>query len=502
MVDDSPAPISLAERARNDVARLVAGNGLSDTDVILLDQNEATYQIAATLDVTLAIDTKIVSGKGRPKVQLTHMFEHMTQLEAALPLMRDEFLKNPGAHNILIQKLTQRPDQGWGMDDGMLTFPELDETVGAVESCAACQGQRHIICQTCHGQAQQDCQTCAGRRDVQCVQCAGTGRDGNGNACNICHGLRRMACPACQGKGVIHCQACNGRGQQPCKSCDATGSTYQLATLNIICRCHFQLQPNETTPAELQRALSRIPMKSLAGGRASIAIGDTTVTNNILRITYNATLPFARPRLRIGVQDASLSILGYKPMIAEAPPFLDALLQPAMNLIRAVRTEQLDGTRALADLSQLRIVREALTQFNSVKKLRARYPFGLSPQLATELIKSLSYIAARITVRPRQLAAAAAVCLSVVIFLIYFMFSGRGNQSFTIFDIFMLLTMVGFTICTVLVAHMFALEYAMKRFSKEFKTKINNIGGALGKIGAIAVASTVAGFMLVYLLSR
>jgi hypothetical protein len=179
-------------------------------------------------------------------------------------------------------------------------------------------------------------------------------------------------------------------------------------------------------PSGLRRGLERIGLANLGKGHGDITASPPTEEQREDRrngqrvplLNYTVTLPYAELRMGFGSKKAIIAVVGKRCAISGVPNFLDDTLQPWRDKLRAAAT----GMGSLNDAIEARALKEILALCAAGKgtgqEVRKLYPFGLSADAITAILKDMRLAVNRVTFKTRGLIALLCPVLSAGLFYV------------------------------------------------------------------------------------
>ncbi|HEU0117159.1 MAG TPA: hypothetical protein VFR09_00885 [Alphaproteobacteria bacterium] len=431
-MNDTSETFPLATHALNRLKKLAEGNGVAPESITLIESNEQVYELQGKLTLTPKVDVQQGRGPGSPGSG-REVLPNFGALRSEVESRRQRFMQGNDWVEEALGELKADGSQGWGLEGAHVTLPKRTVVLAASENCPTCQGQKLITCPQCQGQGLIMCPQCHGSRQETCYACGGTGQNPQhpDQRCNICNGMRFINCRMCQGRGQSTCPTCNGRRGTPCPTCKGMGQLTEEAGLTFSAETHFVLA-SQGLPSGLRRGLDRLGIPNLVKGHADIQIVQPKVEGHEEalpetpdgkkekppakpELNYLAKLPYADVKLRLGGKGTLISVFGKKMVLLGVPAFLDEPLQTARDTLKQAVT----GAAPLEAALKARAIREALvlelSGKGTLQEFKKLYPFGISQEVATEILGNLRLALKQQTLRNRTVAAAACGGVSVAI---------------------------------------------------------------------------------------
>ncbi|HCM83439.1 MAG TPA: hypothetical protein DIS76_02595 [Rhodospirillaceae bacterium] len=480
----------MAEKLRVQIARMVAGNGLPPEAVALNSQHTTQIKLRGQLDVRLIMRAETAQGKGPAPVNFHQQLGAAADIAPTATRLQTELANDAQRLQFAADQILQQEHQGWGLVATDVPLSQLNYIIGAQYACSNCEGTSMQTCATCNGSKRQNCPHCHGKREITCPTCFGRGVMSSGENCAACRQRGIVACATCQGQGEMGCAHCSGKGQMPCKGCDAKGTLYQQVTLNAFAQANFRLAIAEDLPEETMRYVRKLKPENLLGDRATIIQDQTEAGPDYVRIHYHAEFPITQYQFQIGNIPAEFVTLGHRGSLFEAPPFMDRILSPSLDILRRARRRDVPAATALQELGKIKFYRAAFADGKS-KELRRRYPFGISGGLMREIPAGLHYLLSILTERPRMLAAVAFNAVAAIV-LLYIYALGSAERPFSIMDILLWLALLLLNAGIILTAHFQVSVNALKPFGIKPNVQMDHMMTALGKTGLLSLGITLA----------
>ncbi len=385
--------------------RLLVGNGYRAEEIQLSPGEGQDIVIPGRFNLELVTQTQMARTMGLPRGGEDQVFQvrdhfagYMSRLQATL--------QQDATWVEEIRALTaSRPETTWGLQKANWPIKRLSQVVALVLPCDLCRGQKYEICQICNGQRETVCQNCYQQGRVACSTCRGTGSDPqsqSGRPCPQCNGIRTLPCPQCRGGGRLLCHTCNGTGQTECRECQGHGFFTERTQVQVFATGHFQVGgANTMPPASVIAAVEQIGIDNLKNGHAAITLDPAQRGSAEPAIFTRALLPYAQFTLNLRKDALTVEAVGFRPVLADFPALLDDLLKPVLA--------RLDAGTLPKFCRQFRLVRELTEALAAGAKPRdfftRRYPYGLTPQVASTLTSRIRGLFSTVTTRPRAIAA-------------------------------------------------------------------------------------------------
>ncbi len=411
---------SLTERTLERLRAVALGNGMDPESIQLVDRNEASYSLNASIRLKPKVDVKSKSYAGRPKGKGVISMPTSAALNTEADNIRnglansDEWLKG------VFKEIHSAPGHCWGLDGALVVIPKATITMAACETCVDCRGNRRLTCHQCLGKKQVVCSHCQGQGRESCYNCFGRGEDpvNPSQQCPTCRGTRFAICRYCQSSGYLICPTCQGNGGTPCPQCSGTGTITQEITLTCNAEIDFKLSTGVNIPSGVLKAMDRLGTAKIAKGHADIemSLPDLAIPGvDKSLIGLVASFPYADIKLRIAERPLTVSAFGKRCVLFGVPPFLDEALKPWREELR-----QAAGTGETLDKSMgVRAIRDALeTCLSSASPLddfHRLYPVGMSREVIAEIIGNIRKSVQKLTLRTRTITAFALATLAAAI---------------------------------------------------------------------------------------
>lgn len=422
--------------------RLADGNGLTVTDISLVEALEQIYTLEATLTLTPHFETDNGRYPGPVRGKDRHVLGGSSELKQDMERRKQEFTSGTDWIPAVINELRTAQGSGWGYNDATISLADKSVVLAASTPCPHCQGRQLVPCQYCQASGQILCPQCQGRRQEPCAACGGHGEVPGqpGQACSMCQGTRLTNCRTCQARGHVACRQCQGRAGTPCPACEGAGQITEEIGITCGAKTSFKLK-SEGLPSGLRRGLDRLEFVNLSKGHADIEMLEVKAEDEedapqksadgkpappIPKVNYRATLPYADIKVRFGQhRPALISVFGKRGILSGVPAFLDEALEPW----RVKLKEAAKGKIALEEAMEGRAIREAvsleMTGKGSVRELRHLYSIGLSSETAQEILTQARLALNFLTLRLRGGIAAGWLLVSAALFGEWFLTSLR-----------------------------------------------------------------------------
>lgn len=428
----------------------------------------------------------------------------------------------------VIAKIKKLPMEGFGADKIALSLTQGQTVFIEHQICRNCHGQGRAICATCHGQGRAPCRKCSGSGDMNCFLCHGSGQVPNGNQQQICHscqGRGRTYCDLCHGQKLVACASCNAKGTIACKPCQGKGAFSLIATVTPEATTQAEIHIHNLDPEPKRMASLISPEKLVGGGHAACRIVAPPVQEGEERayyedepkaekqaVYYEADLQWATTGLQLNGKDYEISFAGSKGAVCESGPFMDAVLQKPLAMLKDAATGKQPAATVITETCRYRFFRDMLAALIRLRHKKAAiilsrsYGLGLSRQTLTEALQSGNLALKKVTRRPRYIGLAAGLAIATALFGGWFAMGGRNmgaglneNMRYAL-DTVLLVAAIGLTFAGVKLCGLYALKTVFAAIGVPATAKSVPAAGKAGLYGIGGCIGLWAVFFMLYAL--
>lgn len=421
---------ALLDRALLRLQKIVVGNGVKKSDVLLREAKGQVYTIKAQLNLLTAarVRDEVVPGR-RPVGEVVDK----GQAAAAAQDYAESMGQNEQFQKTVRQIIQRRPAQGFGLNREAIIVESASTAISEVDHCRPCQGEGQIHCAHCQARGQASCEKCRGMRESQCYVCRGQGFtpgvNGQETQCYACHGRRVLQCDMCRGVGQVTCRLCQGKGRVSCAQCQGKGAATYVVHVSVDAMPEFTIEQSNLPTPLYNTLLARGPQRLAAKGHLEVSMrsdDDDAMAEKPSfygsqkkkgwQEHYEAQCPWGDVAFTLAGKVVQGNVMGRKALLVNMPYILDDLLGDMIKRLNGAAKGKLSPAAVLERACRRRITREALPVLLAkgrkacLSRLGKAYPFGLSAGAGKAMIAGLAGVVSRMTRLP-----AYAACLAALI---------------------------------------------------------------------------------------